>query len=133
LHRKSRGRRNYMVQKLLELYPEAAVVPVCRRSVLCCALDAGLHWHMSDGTKGPIQSLWRLCPSKLQERDEETGVLPFILAAMRAKMIHDEEAVLERTVIGSRLKDDVIDDLLCLDTIFNLVRLDPRLLKVGLS
>jgi hypothetical protein len=36
-------------------------------------------------------------------------------------------------VIGSRLKDDVIDDLLCLDTIFNLVRLDPRLLKVGLS
>jgi hypothetical protein len=132
LHLKSRGRRSYMVQKLLEVYPEAAAVPVDQRSALCYALGAGLHWHTRDGTKGPIHSLWRLCPSKLNGRDEETGFLPFMLAAMRGRTVHDEEAVAERTASGSRLNDDVIDDLLCLDTIFNLVRLDPRLLKVGL-
>jgi hypothetical protein len=107
-------RQAYFIEKLLELDPAAAdtVIPGTTRSTFWQAIVSGIHWNLSlhdQGRRGPLQSLFQYCPNVVQESDTQTGLYPFMLAAVSAEAdVNEEDARCE------------------LDTIFNLLRLNPQ-------
>jgi hypothetical protein len=107
-------RQAYFIEKLLELDPAAAVtvIPGTTRSTFCQAIVSGMHWNLSlhdQGRRGPLRSLFQHCPNVVEERDTQTGLYPFLLAAASAEADDNEE--------------DACHEL---DTIFNLLRLNPQ-------
>jgi hypothetical protein len=111
--------RAYFIEKILELDPSAALVPVPGngRTPLCQAIASGLDWHM-DGIlvplPGPVQQLWNANPDALYTRDPVTGLYPCLLAAVCAD---DEDP------------EEQIDDLYQLDTVYQLLRLYPQVFQ----
>ena len=150
MHPKARERRNFVIQKLLQAYPDAASQPMPistqqqqpQQSLLACAIQSELYWHMDDGSEGPVQTLWKLAPSKLGEVDRQTTVLPFMMAAASATSSSSSTCntgtdrkslsqVCNLLSQGQMIENDEQakeQDLRALDTIYCLIRMDPLVL-----
>jgi ankyrin repeat protein len=112
-------RRNYFIQKLVEMYPLAVHrrLPGSHRSTFCQAIASGLHWHDPSGKKdGALQILWSVAPELAIEKDSVTQQYPFLLAASTLTLDHSE-------------RQGTSEDVWQLDTIYSLMRLYPQLLQ----
>jgi hypothetical protein len=112
----------YFVEKILEMDPLAASIPVPgnRRTPLCQGIASGLDWHI-DGIMsplpGPVQRLWEANPDALCTRDTVSGLYPCLLAATTIVVEVDER------------EEQQTDDLHQFDTIFQLLRLYPQVFQ----
>jgi hypothetical protein len=111
-------RRNYFIQKLVEMYPLAVRrrLPGSHRSTFCQAIVSGLHWHDPSGKEGTLQILWNVAPELAIEKDSVTQQYPFLLAAS-ARTLDDPE------------RQGTLEDVWQLDTIYSLMRLYPQLVQ----
>lgn len=111
-------RRNYFIQKLVEMYPLAVRrrLPGSHRSTFCRAIASGLHWHAPSGKNGALQILWNVAPELAIEKDSVTQQYPFLLAASTLMLDKSE-------------RECTSEDVWQLDTIYNLMRLYPQLVK----
>jgi hypothetical protein len=111
-------RRNYFIQKLVEMYPLAVRrrLPGSDRSTFCQAILSGLHWHNPSGKEGTLQILWNVAPELAIEKDSVTQLYPFLLAAS-TRILDDSE------------REDTLQHVWQLDTIYTLMRLYPQLLQ----
>jgi ankyrin repeat protein len=112
-------RRNYFIQKLVEMYPFAVRrrLPGSHRSTFCQAIVSGLHWHDPSGKDGALQILWNVAPELAIEKDSVTQQYPFLLAASSA------------LTLGKSEQEGTSEDVWQLDTIYSLMRLYPQLLQ----
>lgn len=116
-HPMSLQRRDYFIQNLLRAYPDS--VSLAKRTTLCLALEAGLHWHSDPkGTTGLLQTIWRLRPKQLTVPDvaDNLGLYPFCVPAIAPT--------------SSSLISSDIQDLSTLDTIYCLLRLKPDVISL---
>jgi hypothetical protein len=104
--------RFFIVQRLLEWYPQAAVIPYPSNgmSPIVYAIMHGAAWHCNDDDgDGLLQLLLRHSPEQLLEVDSISGLYPFMLAATVVPIDDDKD---EHTVV---------------ENIYNLLRTDPEL------
>jgi ankyrin repeat protein len=159
LHPRLVYQRKHFIDRLLKLDPSAARRPVPStgtggqhlRSPFCQAIASGLHWHIASccdtkssnnqrakdnntaaaatatATAGPLQSIWRCAPEKLYTRDIATGLYPFMLAAATRVDDHVCQSLLLENCAGESAI--VTIDTYQLDTVYNLLRLYPQVLK----
>jgi hypothetical protein len=111
-------RRNYFIQKLVEMYPLAVrrQLPGSHRSTFCQAITSGLHWHNPSGKDGALQILWKVAPELAIEKDSVTLQYPFLLAASTLPSDKSE-------------REGTSEDVWQLDTIYSLMRLYPQLVQ----
>ena len=141
--------RKFFISRLLELDPSAAKVPVpgtCGRSLLCQAIVSGLQWHIpsqrsricmgdeyeqkdprclhqtnsnikKDDESGPLAMIWMHHPDAICIRDPLTGLYPSLLASS----------------LSYSDSTNGQDDICQLDTIYNLLRLQPQITKTTSS
>lgn len=107
--------RLFIIDDLLKWYPDAARqnFPESGRSLLCEALARGDQWYhvasnQTTQLAGVIQMLSEKAPDKLEERDTETGLYPFMLAASTSP------------------SSNRANDLSVVDTIYQLLRSHPQ-------
>jgi hypothetical protein len=116
--------RSYFISRLLDMDPSAAqnVVSSTSRSVFGQAIASGLLWQLPSSSTssnkrvappGPLMMLFQHCPDAIGERDSQTGLYPFQLAATTPYYC-DNKCPLEE------------EDALSLSTIYNLLRLCPE-------
>ena len=129
-HPKNRRQHAYFVQQMLERSPSSCDVATTSssngggRSLFCQAIASGHHWNLAaeheeedrsaDELQGPVQTLFRCSPDAILDRDTETGLMPFMLAAT----IDD----------GGQQKSGAWSNLQ-LDTIYNLLRASPQTIQ----
>jgi hypothetical protein len=119
--------RAYFVEKVLEMDPLCASLPVPgnRRTPLCQAIASGLDWHIDNGVlpplPGPVQRLWQAKPDALYTRDPVTGLYPCLLAAT--------SSVVQQQAADDDDREEQIDDLYQLDTVYHLLRLYPQVFQ----
>lgn len=86
------ARRSFVIQQLVEAFPESGKsrFPARKnlscsqgRNLLCQAIASGLKWHTvgPEDEEGPLQCLALQNPTSIVSFDEETGLYPFLLAA----------------------------------------------------
>eukprot|EP00539_Tryblionella_compressa_P014583 CAMPEP_0178832524 /NCGR_PEP_ID=MMETSP0746-20121128/10036_1 /TAXON_ID=913974 /ORGANISM="Nitzschia punctata, Strain CCMP561" /LENGTH=179 /DNA_ID=CAMNT_0020494831 /DNA_START=24 /DNA_END=563 /DNA_ORIENTATION=+ len=136
-------RRTVFIKTLLDCHPASASVKfVNGRSVLCEAISSGLHWHVAfcdnqaagaiiytaegatasvdqDSTTGPLQYIWKSHPEAMCQKDSQTGLYPFMLAASMTSN-HSSKREMEH-------------DIEQLDTIYGMLRVHPQLLSQVLA
>jgi hypothetical protein len=113
--------QSYWISRLLDMDPSAVqnVVSTTSRSVFGQAIASGLLWQLPTSSSsneraappGPLKMLFQHCPDAIGERDSQTGLYPFQLAATTQ---YCEKCPLEE------------EDALSLNTIYNLLRLCPE-------
>ena len=104
--------RFLIVQRLLDWYPQVAVVPYPSIGVspIVYAIKHGASWHCNDDNgDGLLQLLLRHSPEQLQVVDSISGLYPFMLAATVVPIDDDKD---EHTVV---------------ENVYNLLRTDPQL------
>jgi hypothetical protein len=112
--------RKFFIDKLLQAEPSTAMrcIPGTNRLPLTEGIDSGLSWHIAVNEEvveeGPLQALWKAAPDALYEKDPVSGLWPFLLAAS----VQYEETFSSE------------NDVAHLDTIYALLRLDPRAVSV---
>ena len=108
----------YFISSLLALNPYAACQAVpcldrckAKQHPLHQAISSGLLWNLPvedpGFSTGPVQALFLCCPDALESEDDQTGLSPFLLAS---------------TIVTKT-------DICQIDTVFNLLRLCPSMVK----
>ncbi|CAB9517471.1 expressed unknown protein [Seminavis robusta] len=123
-------RHAYCVEQLLQAYPQAAREQWKGRSPFVQAIASGYFWSTAtassknsnkksnstnNNTKGPLQLLWQAAPESLAEMDPVTKLCPVQLASA--------------TFAAYSVRISPQEHVLQLDTIYNLLRANPQVLK----
>jgi hypothetical protein len=122
-HPRILNQQAFFIQRLLELDPSPVETIMStisgRRSPFCQAIAAGLSWHIpaandsEERVAGPLQHMFRHCPSALLKKDSLTGLYPFMLAGTASSK-------------DSSSKDE---EARSLDTIYNILRVSPESIR----
>lgn len=117
-------RQSHLLERFMAMDPGSARLCLPHlnknRTVFHQAIASGWTWHSStaDGEPGPLQILFRASPGLLTQRDEETGLYPFQLAAAAASV----------ELSPSYCYQEPQEELQVVDTIFQLLRKAPEVL-----
>lgn len=107
-------RRNAFIFKLLCLYPEGVRVRISGRSTLCHAILSGVPWSATADGSGPLRCIYEVAPEQVVERDESTGLYPFLLAAQGHVAFATPAAHLDTTFHLLRAHPQLLEELWCL-------------------
>lgn len=104
------------------------------RTPLLQAIASGWFWHATttvstnhktNDNRGPVQAIWQQAPEGITQVDPVTGLPPILLAATSTWSITLRQRASSQTLAPQEAQEQILQ----LDTLFHLLRLNPQVLE----